>query len=458
MLVSDGAIAHLVGASAASRSERRYHRRRERAPRRCAACSAPARCSPRAAARRRRPPRRRRRQAEADLRLPGRLAEAREPDQGAASTAPAWLPDPLKGQIGGQWNNINSVSADRSYLESFVWQETGGGAAGGELHVNLRAYPGRTTIPTCRTGGADSRNVPCYADPGRQITANGITDAALHGQPGRRRVARTAALAARRHALHALRARRAAADVRPRRAVPEAGARVARADQARRLMKLTRRQLVVGTAAGAVGAAGIYELVDQLAGLDAEACGRRRRSCRSSICSTGSASCARTRSRCSSRRSTTASSRRVSRSTAPTCATRSERSRRTLAALEADYAPSPAGLGVTVAWGSPYFEQFVPAAAKRLLAARPARRQVGAARRRALPERSRRHAARAQPRRDPPALRLAGAHRRRARRGSARRSSSSSRRSAAASQAAASTVSAHCRSSSHRPRRFRAPT
>ena len=88
---------------------------------------------------------------------------------------PGWLPDPLIGQIGGKWNNINSVSKDRSYLESFVWQETGGGAAGGELHVNLRAYPGRTTIPTCRTGGVDSQNVPCFADPGRTITAGGIT-------------------------------------------------------------------------------------------------------------------------------------------------------------------------------------------------------------------------------------------------------------------------------------------
>jgi hypothetical protein len=87
---------------------------------------------------------------------------------------PGWLPDPLIGQIGGQWNNIDSVSPDRSYLESFVWQETGGGAAGGELHVNLRAYPGRTTIPTCRTGGVDSRNVPCFANPGRWITAGGI--------------------------------------------------------------------------------------------------------------------------------------------------------------------------------------------------------------------------------------------------------------------------------------------
>lgn len=88
---------------------------------------------------------------------------------------PGWLPDPLVGKLHGQWNNINSVSADRSYLESFVWQETGGGAAGGELHVNLRAYPGRTTIPTCRTGGVDSKNVPCFDQPTKSITANGIT-------------------------------------------------------------------------------------------------------------------------------------------------------------------------------------------------------------------------------------------------------------------------------------------
>jgi hypothetical protein len=87
---------------------------------------------------------------------------------------PGWLPDPLVGKLGGQWNNINSVSPDRSYLESFVWQETGGGAAGGELHVNLRAYPGRTTIPTCRTGGVDSRNVPCFDHPAQSITENGI--------------------------------------------------------------------------------------------------------------------------------------------------------------------------------------------------------------------------------------------------------------------------------------------
>ena len=76
---------------------------------------------------------------------------------------PAWLPDPLTGVIGSRDNNIDSVSKDRSYLESWVWQETGRGAAGGELHVNLRAYPGVTKVPTCRdadTGG----KVPCFAD------------------------------------------------------------------------------------------------------------------------------------------------------------------------------------------------------------------------------------------------------------------------------------------------------
>jgi hypothetical protein len=88
---------------------------------------------------------------------------------------PGWLPDPLTSQIGGKWSNGESVSPDRSYLVSFVWQETGPGLAGGELHVVLRAYPGVTKIPTCRTGGVDSRNVPCFDGPRGTVTANGIT-------------------------------------------------------------------------------------------------------------------------------------------------------------------------------------------------------------------------------------------------------------------------------------------
>jgi hypothetical protein len=42
------------------------------------------------------------------------------------------------------------------------------------VHVILRAYPGRTKIPTCRTGGVDSQNVPCFAQPEQWITENGI--------------------------------------------------------------------------------------------------------------------------------------------------------------------------------------------------------------------------------------------------------------------------------------------
>ena len=83
---------------------------------------------------------------------------------------PSWLPDPLTGEIGGQWNNIDSVSPDRSYLEGFVWQETGPGAISGELHVNLRGYPGRTAIATCTDTRTVSKKkvvrpkVPCFSD------------------------------------------------------------------------------------------------------------------------------------------------------------------------------------------------------------------------------------------------------------------------------------------------------
>ena len=88
---------------------------------------------------------------------------------------PGWLPDPLTSQIGGKWNNIDSVSRDRSYLESFVWQETQMGAAGGELHVNLRGYPGRMKIPNCTQGGGDNRPIPCFADPKGKVSENGIS-------------------------------------------------------------------------------------------------------------------------------------------------------------------------------------------------------------------------------------------------------------------------------------------
>ena len=89
---------------------------------------------------------------------------------------PTWMPDPLDGVIGSRWNNINEVSRDRSYLESWVWQETGAGAAGGELHVNLRGYPGRTAVPRCVNADSKKRNlIPCFSDPRGHVRATGIS-------------------------------------------------------------------------------------------------------------------------------------------------------------------------------------------------------------------------------------------------------------------------------------------
>jgi hypothetical protein len=78
---------------------------------------------------------------------------------------PGYMPDPLTGQIGGRWNNIDSVDKDRSYLIGFVWQELGQ-----EIHINLRGYPGVTKVPTCRSielvdGKRHVSSVPCFADP-----------------------------------------------------------------------------------------------------------------------------------------------------------------------------------------------------------------------------------------------------------------------------------------------------
>jgi hypothetical protein len=95
---------------------------------------------------------------------------------GAPVYCPTWLPDPLDGVIGSRWNNIDEVGRDRSYLMSWVWQETGPGAAGGELHVNLRGYPGRSRMPKCVNADSKRRElIPCFSDPGGRVRAPGIT-------------------------------------------------------------------------------------------------------------------------------------------------------------------------------------------------------------------------------------------------------------------------------------------
>jgi len=99
----------------------------------------------------------------------------------AAVYCPSWMPAPLTGQIGrnvsfgGAGGSSLSVDKDGSYLALFVWAEP----QSGEVHVNLRGYPGRTTIPSCikeDTNGAKliKTTVPCFADPRGKARAPGI--------------------------------------------------------------------------------------------------------------------------------------------------------------------------------------------------------------------------------------------------------------------------------------------
>ena len=131
-------------------------------------------------------------------------------------------------------------------------------------------------------------------------------------------------------------------------------------------MKLTRRQMLAGAAAGVVGAGGIYELVDQLTG------GAPQRAAGGKLLP----------------EQHLLDGIRIVQSngvevlvpplhheivTAHVVAGRADlldaqaSLEHVLAGLDADYAPTPAGLGVTAAWGLPYFRRLTPAAAARYI-------------------------------------------------------------------------------------------
>lgn len=85
---------------------------------------------------------------------------------------PTWMPSPLDGNIKGPWKNGVSVRADRSWLVSFLWHEP----PAQDVHVNFRAYPGRTAMPVCEdvqvvAGKTRRRDIPCFSDaqPARRI-------------------------------------------------------------------------------------------------------------------------------------------------------------------------------------------------------------------------------------------------------------------------------------------------
>jgi hypothetical protein len=72
---------------------------------------------------------------------------------------PNWMPSPLDADIDGQWNSSGPiVNRDRSFLVGFLWHE----ANSGDVHVNFRGFPGKTTMPQCLDG---RRSIPCFSDP-----------------------------------------------------------------------------------------------------------------------------------------------------------------------------------------------------------------------------------------------------------------------------------------------------
>ena len=81
---------------------------------------------------------------------------------------PTWMPNPLDAQDRRRSGRTSTRSAkDRSYLVSFL---SHGDAGSGDVHVNFRGYPGRTTIPTCDSVTIEGNRVvrgktPCFADP-----------------------------------------------------------------------------------------------------------------------------------------------------------------------------------------------------------------------------------------------------------------------------------------------------
>jgi len=83
---------------------------------------------------------------------------------------PTWMPNPLDAQIGGQYQDIYSIGKDRSYLVSFLEH---GDLGSGDVHVNFRGYPGRTSIPKC-PAPVGRGTVACFTDPVAHVRTSAI--------------------------------------------------------------------------------------------------------------------------------------------------------------------------------------------------------------------------------------------------------------------------------------------
>src|SRR5260370_592927 len=122
-------------------------------------------------------------------------------------------------------------------------------------------------------------------------------------------------------------------------------------------MKLTRRQVIVGAAAGAVGATGLYELVDQFTGGSPKPATRAKVFPEQHLLDGVRIVDSEGVEVLVPRLHHEILTARVSAGHANLRSAQAELEH-LLAQLDADYAPSPAGLGVTVAWGLPYFQRL----------------------------------------------------------------------------------------------------
>jgi hypothetical protein len=102
---------------------------------------------------------------------PGWAKLARQID--APVYCPGWMPNPLDGRIGGEWNGLRLVDKRGGFLVSFIYQETGSG----EVHVNFHRWAG-TRMPHCRAE-TSKRQIPCYSDAAGRVKTHGI-DATLY--------------------------------------------------------------------------------------------------------------------------------------------------------------------------------------------------------------------------------------------------------------------------------------
>jgi hypothetical protein len=90
---------------------------------------------------------------------------------GAPVYCPTWMPNPLDGQIKGQYIDIYSIGKDRSYLVGFLEH---GDQGSGDVHVNFRGYPGSTKIPRCPGPVKKGSTIPCFSNPVARMRAHGI--------------------------------------------------------------------------------------------------------------------------------------------------------------------------------------------------------------------------------------------------------------------------------------------